>query len=896
MHFDLVQKIFVIFLLNILTCTNLFAQVSFYGIVKDSAKSPLNGTNLIAIPISDDLGIEFSITDEQGRYRLSLQKDSTYILEISYLGYHKISDTITATHDISRNFVMQESNESLDEIVLKAKMAVVVKKDTIIYRTDVFKTGEERKLKEVLNKLPGVEVDRDGNVTVNGKKVDKLMVDGKTFFTGSTKLAVENIPADVVDEVEVLDNYSEVPFLKGLEASDKMVMNIKLAEGKKKFAFGDIEAGGGIEDRYILHPTLFYYSPKTSINIIGDFNNIGEKSFSISDYINFEGGILSLMDNPGGLSLYNDDFARFLRNEDFVYSKNEFGAFNIVQQINSKLNLNAYTIASKNKMRMRKENNITYLNEDTGFTEFRETQTQNDLFFSLNKIQLRFIPNSNEDLTYDAYVKTSNANANENLRSLTPVDSNFIDTDLEPKAIDFTQNLKYSKQFSYKHTSTVNLNYKFSKDDDNRNWLFNEPLFSGIIPFEDDDVYSLLQNTATKTHLANLKLNHYWVLNNTNHIYPAFGVNFSDQQYSTFDAQLLDSGEINSFRDAGFNNDLDYRLVDTYLGFQYKVKFGDLILKPGVFYHHYLWNVTQFNKQITNQTKIVVLPEFEGDYEINSSEKLKLKYSLNSNFTDASGYANRLRLTSFNRLYQGNEKLENQLYHSASLRYYKFSLYKGVFINGSINYSKRERSIRSTTILEGIDQISTAIYTSLPEETLGVSGSFSKKINDFKFTLQGNSSVSEYQRIVNTNILFYSSLNYGYTFKTETSFKDLPNIEIGLENRFSEFESSRFSNKFVQMNPYANLEYDFLNGFILKADYSYNYYENKDNNELNRFQIGNTSLFYNKEDSPWGFEIDVNNIFDVRFKNANSFSQFIVIDQRIFIQPRTALFKISYKL
>jgi hypothetical protein len=198
--------------------------------------------------------------------------------------------------------------------------------------------------------------------------------------------------------------------------------------------------------------------------------------------------------------------------------------------------------------------------------------------------------------------------------------------------------------------------------------------------------------------------------------------------------------------------------------------------------------------------------------------------------------------------------------------------------------------------LQGIDQVTTAIYTSLPEETLGISGSFSKKIIDFKFTLQGNSTVSEYQRIINTDILFYRSFNYGYTFKTETSFKDLPNIEIGLENRFSEFESSNFSNKFVQLNPYANLEYDFLNGFIFKSDYSYNYYENKDNNELNRFQLGNASLFYNKEDSPWGFEIDVNNIFDTRFKRSNSFSEFIIVDQSIFLQPRTALFKISYKL
>src|SRR5690606_36922623 len=105
----------------------------------------------------------------------------------------------------------------------------------------------------------------------------------------------------------------------------------------------------------------------------------------------------------------------------------------------------------------------------------------------------------------------------------------------------------------------------------------------------------------------------------------------------------------------------------------------------------------------------------------------------------------------------------------------------------------------------------------------------------------------------------------------------------------SEFESDNFSNNFDQVNPYAILEYDFFNDFILKADYAYNYYENKNSGDINRFQIGNASLYYNKEDSPWEFEIDVNNVFDTRFKRSNSFSQFIIADQRIYIQPRTVL-------
>ncbi|WP_339614016.1 hypothetical protein [uncultured Winogradskyella sp.] len=133
-------------------------------------------------------------------------------------------------------------------------------------------------------------MDREGNVMVNGKKVTKVLVENKPFFTGDSKLAVNNIPADAVAKVEILDNYNEVAMLKGLQDSEDMAMNILLKEDKKKFVFGDVEVGAGIEDRYLVHPNLFYYSPKTNLNFIGDLNNQGIKSFSFNDYLEFDGG------------------------------------------------------------------------------------------------------------------------------------------------------------------------------------------------------------------------------------------------------------------------------------------------------------------------------------------------------------------------------------------------------------------------------------------------------------------------------------------------------------------------------------------------------------------------------------------------------------------------------
>tara|TARA_B100002049_G_C15935426_1_gene313998 strand:- start:100 stop:666 length:567 start_codon:yes stop_codon:yes gene_type:complete len=188
------------------------------------------------------------------------------------------------------------------------------------------------------------------------------------------------------------------------------------------------------------------------------------------------------------------------------------------------------------------------------------------------------------------------------------------------------------------------------------------------------------------------------------------------------------------------------------------------------------------------------------------------------------------------------------------------------------------------------------VYTDLPNETYSFRGSFTKRLNDFRFTVDGNASLMSYSRIVNQNTIAYDSEHYGYGLRIRTTFDDLPNLDVGYEHDFSAFGSDNFQNRFVQFQPFARLEYDFLNGFILKADYEYNYYKNQENDQVNRFQIGNASLFYNKLDSAWSFEVEVNNMLDANFRRENSFSEFIVTDSRIYLQPRTVLLKIAYKL
>jgi hemolysin activation/secretion protein len=291
-----------------------------------------------------------------------------------------------------------------------------------------------------------------------------------------------------------------------------------------------------------------------------------------------------------------------------------------------------------------------------------------------------------------------------------------------------------------------------------------------------------------------------------------------------------------------------------------------------------------------------LLPELDLEYKKDSGERISLKYNLLSNFGNAQLYANRLRLLSFNSLIRGSADLENQLYHQLRLGYFKFNMFKGITMSTFFSYRKVEQSIRSQTQIEGIDQVNSLFYTDLPENSYSFNLRYSKRLGKWKLSLKASASINDYIRILNEVETNFNSQNIDYTLKAETQLKDWPNFEFGFSQTFNSLNSDTFDSEFMQIQPYAYVEYDFLKEFLFKFDYRYNYFENRAQNTFNRFEIGGASLEYWKEDTAWRFELGVQNLFDVQFKQQNSVNNFLASDRSVFIQPRTIVFSVIYKL
>jgi len=244
----------------------------------------------------------------------------------------------------------------------------------------------------------------------------------------------------------------------------------------------------------------------------------------------------------------------------------------------------------------------------------------------------------------------------------------------------------------------------------------------------------------------------------------------------------------------------------------------------------------------------------------------------------------------------GAPDLQNGRNHSYSLNYYKFSLFRGLNLNVGLTYTKRTQSVKSTTVLDGINQFVTYTMFNQPENSLSTNFRFGKRINKIKLSLESRGSYNEFFQLVNDNVSKNLSRSISATGKVETLFDKWPNLELGYTHKPSVYTTSTRKNTFTNSSVFANLDYVFFDDFHLKGDYERTEYTNEGQNLTNIFDVASASLFYQKEDSPWGFEISVNNLFDVRFKRQNSFSDFLISDQFTAIMPRIVMFKISYKL
>jgi len=880
------------YLILLITTLSFSQNHTITGVVSDSINSPLENANIIAKPLQDNAELKFAIADNKGRYRLELENNVKYEVTASYIGFLEEvliieSNSIITTH----NFKLKTTGQNLKEIIIKHEYKpIVIKKDTLAYDVKAFANGNERKLKEILAKLPGVEVDKKGNVTVQGKKVTKMLVEGKSFFGGGSKLAVENIPADALDKIEVIDHFNEVGFMKQVSDSEDLAMNVKLKEDKKKFVFGDVEAGLGKNKFNLAHTGLFYYSPNTNVSFIGDLNNIGHSTFTFQDLMRFDGGVSSFLSGRKSLtnlySFTND-------NTDVVQNKSQFGAINFSVDASTKISVSGYGVLSKVLMVSKTESNNEYLQNNSITFENKLQNNDNHSLLGIGNVKLDYSPNKEEKWYYNAQYQSSTNDINNLINSITNLNSNTFETISKADNVSVKQYIEWHKNYSNHHTTTFVMNQAYENNTPQNYWFTNQPFLSGLIPLQTDNSYTIEQVRKIKNNSIDALFKHYWLLNNFNHLYTIIGNNYGYSNFITSEKQLLTNGSINNFSSAGFNNKVIYSLNDAYLGSEYKFKIGRWTNKAGLYLHRYQLKTDQIDGNYL-LSKTLFQPQWNSDYEFNKSESLNFSYRLENGFPEVSQFASRYTLQSYNSVFKGNALLENEQYHSSNIHYSKMNMYRGITWFGALSFNKKIKTIRNQIELDGINQYITPILTNNPETNYRLNASVTKKIYRFSLKLNTNLNWFDYLQTLNSITTTNNRKNQDVGITLKTAYKKWPDFSIGYTKGFSQFNGLTKSN-FESNELNSDLEITVLKNWVYKIEYL-SLRNTNSNNQINFFEIANTSLYYQKKDSPFTFKLNVNNLFDIKFKNDYFFSDYAISQSKIFVLPRVFLFSVTYKL
>ncbi len=900
----------------LVACTT-FAQVKVEGVVKDSIGSPLELANVIAINQETKALDSYAITNDEGRYRLNLKSNSTYKIQVSYVGMKSADVPLdTGSQDIIKDFTLNPDN-SLDAVELTYEMPVSVQGDTLVYNADSFKQETDKKLEDVLKRLPGVEVTDDGSIEVEGKAVSKVMVEGKDFFDGDTKLATKNIPADALDKVQVLKNYDEVGQLRNVRSNeDNIAINIKLKEGKKNFWFGEVTAGVGPDERYIAHPKLFYYSPKGSINIITDFNNIGEMPFTMRDYFNFTGGFRGINRNSGtnfNVGMSDMGFLT-MRNNRAKAIDTKFGAANFSYSPKKAWDLSGFAIYSGTRTDMEEVSTRVYTQTDDGQMpapdEMTESSTHQKSDLGLFKLSSSYRPNANNHFDYDVFGRVSKQSEFQDFYSSV---LNDIDETQKQDPYSINQNLNYYYTLNDRNIFAVEAQHLWQNEDPFYNAALEQSelfQFSEVLGLDQSQSgYNVAQDKLIKTNKVDAKLDYWYVLNQKSNINLTFGSLFSRQDFNSEIFQILDNGGKYELTNAQADviNDVRFNFSDIYLGFHYRVKTGKFTLTPGFSVHSYATKNQQFGSEIKD-TFFRVLPDFNMRIQLKKSENLNLRYSMQNTFTDVNQLAEALVFNNYNSLYQGNRELENSLAHNINLSYFSFNMFNYTNVHGSINYSKRIDQIRSQSEFLTIpganpgdpdipttNRISTPFNSNFADESITANGRFERTFGKIKASLGGNFSYSKFNQFVNNERSINESFTQAYRTRLSTNFRNAPNFEVGYNLTVNEYDQGRGTSKFYTHSPFANFDAYFLKGFTFRADYSYFNYKNEVES-LNTYSFLDASLEYQKKDSKWEYRLGVTNLLDTKSLNQDNINTLFTSTSEYFVQPRYVVFSVRYNL
>ena len=807
----------ILILCLIIVCNFSFSQ-TLKGKVQNTLKEPISANILIKNSENKNLISEFFKTDDNGDFTAVLEENYTKIyFEITAMGYEKIADSIISpskNRTYNLNYILNEKITELQEVIVSQEK-FEIEGDTVSFNPRSYKDGTERKVEDLIKKLPGMEVEENGSIKYRGKKVTSVQLEGDDLFGYNYAMGTRNISVDMVEQVQAIDNYSANPLLKGIENSEEVAINLKLKKGKLDIS-GNGNLGSGfdnnIDPRNDLSFNLLGISKKYKSFSSISYNNVGLNN-SAEDYFSMSASLEDIQNEdfyakkiiPENIFMSNFDTQRANINNQLAVSNN------LIYRFSQKLSLKANISFLNDKITFLEDNNTFFNTENINYNDQSETikkpinkQLGFKLTYNTSKVSLLEI----ETAIQDQKINTSN--------SIVQNNNTFFNTSLKTENIFWNNKIQYT----YKISNNKALQYI-------SNFSINAiPQELNIYPISFSFNGNLQKSEFEKKYYSNK----FVLLGNSKKNKYVFTLG-SVFENNPFNSNLFEN---NSSINPDFINQFNYKKATLFSEFGTTYALENWKFQPTL----RISSINQTYKndlESTNKTmqSFIVIPSLNISYSLSGNSTFKLTGSYEEK-TPNEEYLFTNLIAQNNRFIRRNIlDLNLQQNQNYTLSYRYNDLFTSFSTNLSLIYSNNKNTYLSSIEIQDNFTISTFFQSPTNIENYLLNFGIEKYVNFLNSNIKhvSNYGINNYKNVVNQSDLRNNqSRNYNAYFFITTVF----NFPINFQNKFN------YSNiNFISDNQNSNTNISFNNNLkmLIKPNnkflftISYDYF--KPNTKLN---------------------------------------------------------------
>lgn len=875
----------IVFLQNI--C---FSQTIITGSVKEGASN----LHSVGVILKDSLAksiIAYTFSDDSGKYELKTNRYGKFNLVFTSLGHETKTVPLIlkqAQEKLTIDVTLKEKAMYLDEVIIKADLPMTVKEDTISFKTKFYIQGTEQTVEDLLQKIPGLQIDNNGAIKIGNQEIEKLMVDGDDLFERGYKILSKNMPAYPIEEVEILKNYSNNRLLKGVEESDKIALNLKLDEKSKRIWFGNVETSLGNDNFYQVKGNLMNFGKNNKYYFLTNLNTIGYdatgdienliRPFRINEpaSIGDDQSVQPLLDlSPNQLNFKQSRTG---------FNNAELVSLNAIFNPTDKLKIKTLgffngdeTDFFRNRVDVVAVNGTNFTNtEDFGLrNKKRIAFGKFDLVYNISKTKMLEVTTKYNNGDFD---DTSNLlfNGNPTIENLQQRNSLF------DQKITYTNKVKDKKVFL--------LTGRFIDEKTPQNYRLNQFFYQELFP-ENADANNIAQLSENQMQFVGINAH---LLNRTENghlLELQWGNEYRKDNLSTV-FSLLENETVLE-QPNGYQNQTNYHVNNLYLKSKYRLSFSDFGL-TGKLDLHQLFNRLENNGNSSDQNPFFINPSLGFDWKINDKNKIVSSYSYNTTNANILDVYSDFVLTGFRSFSAGNGNF-NQLDASSMVFNHQLGNWSDrFFANTFVLYSKNHDFFSTNTIIEQNFTQSEKIRIEDREFI-----SINSKLDYFFKVISSNLKLdlgytqSEFKNIVNgSDLREIRSINYDYGLELRSGFKGVFNFHLGTKWSMTEIQTT-IGNAFTDNVSFLDMSFVFNDKFDVHTQSERYYFGNLQTDDT--YYFWDVDMRYKLIENKLTFGISGKNLFNTeRFRNF-SVSDIGTATTEYRLLPRLVLLKMEYR-